>query len=78
LLPVTDDLLGVDHDQVIAGIDVRGVNRLVLAAQTARELGAQAAQGLALGIDDVPVALDGLVLGSKSLHGNSVLGTWSG
>src|SRR5690606_11492814 len=43
-------------------------DRLVLAAQAARELGAQAAQRLAGGVDAVPVALDGLVLGGESLH----------
>jgi hypothetical protein len=29
-------LLGVDHDDVVAGVDVRGVDGLVLAAQAAR------------------------------------------
>src|SRR5690606_16834696 len=62
------DLLGVDHDDVVAGVDVRGVDRLVLAAQAARELGAQAAPRLAGGVDDVPVALDGLGPGGESLH----------
>jgi hypothetical protein len=61
-------LFGVDHDQVVAGVDVRGVDGLVLATQAAGELGSQAAQGLALGIDHVPVTLDGLVLGAESLH----------
>src|SRR3546814_8399969 len=59
------DLLGVDHDDVVAGVDVRGVDRLVLAAQAMREFGAEAAEGLAGGVDDVPVALDGLVLGGE-------------
>ena len=59
------DLLGVDHHQVIAGINVRGVNRLVLAAQTAGQLGGQTAQRLAGCVDEVPVTLDGLGLGVK-------------
>src|SRR5690606_11145459 len=62
------DLLGVDHDEVIAGIDVRGVDGLVLAAEATRDLGAQATEGLAGGVDHVPVALDGLVLGGKGFH----------
>src|SRR3546814_4033688 len=64
------DLLGVDHDDVVAGVDVRGVDRLVLAAQAVREFGAEAAEGLAGGVDDVPVALDGLVLGGEGFHGD--------
>src|SRR5690606_33254533 len=73
------DLLGVDHDDVVAGVDVRGVDRLVLAAQAVREFGAEAAEGLAGGVDDVPVALDGLVLGGEGFHGDfDALGRWSG
>jgi hypothetical protein len=62
------DLLGVDHDDVVAGVHVRGVDRLVLAAQARGDLRAQAAQGLAAGVDEVPVALDGLILGAEGLH----------
>ena len=62
------DLLGIDHDQVVTCIDVRGVDRLVLAAEAAGELGAQAAERLAGRVDNVPVTLDGLVLGGESLH----------
>src|SRR5690606_28409914 len=65
------DLLRVDHDDVIAGIHVRGVDGLVLAAEAAGELGGESSEGLALGIDEVPVPLDGLVLGAESLHGGS-------
>src|SRR5690606_30831333 len=46
--------------------------------EAACKLGGEAAQGLALGIDDVPVSLDGLVLGAESLHGGSAMGTLSG
>src|SRR3546814_14031316 len=73
------DLLGVDHDDVVAGVDVRGVDRLVLAAQAMREFGAEAAEGLAGGVDDVPVALDGLGLGGEGFPGRfDVLGGLSG
>src|SRR5690606_13385768 len=72
------DLLGVDHDDVIAGVDVRGVDGLVLAAEATRDLGAQAAEGLAGGIDHVPVALAGLVLGGEGLHRGALRGDWSG
>src|SRR5690606_27551730 len=78
LLAGHGDLLGIDHDEVIAGVDVGGEHGLVLAAEAACQLGGEAAQGLALGIDDVPVSLDGLVLGAESLHGGSAMGTLSG
>src|SRR5690606_8711786 len=67
------DLLRVDHDEVVAGVDVRGVAGLVLAAQAAGEFGGEASGGLAIGIDEVPVPLDGLVLGAESLHGGVVV-----
>ncbi len=53
---------------------MRGEYGLVLAAQAIGQCCGQAAKGLALGINDVPVALDGLVLGNESLHGNSIYG----
>src|SRR5690606_36116166 len=68
------DLLGVDHDDVVAGVDVRGVDGLVLAPEATRELAAEAAQGLAGGVDHVPVALDGLVLGGEGLHRGALEG----
>ena len=51
------DLLGVDDDDEVAGVDVRRVGRLALAAQRVGDLGRQAAEGLALGVDEQPVAL---------------------
>jgi hypothetical protein len=54
------DLLRVDHDDEVARVDVRGVGRLALAAQRVGDLGRQAPEGLALGVDDEPVALAGL------------------
>ena len=61
-------LLGIDNDDVIASIDVRGVFRLVLATQAASDFGCQTTQGLAGSVDDEPVALDGFRFSSKSLH----------
>jgi hypothetical protein len=54
------DLLRVDHDDEVARVHVRGVLRLALAAQGVGDLGRQAAEGLALGVDDEPGALAGL------------------
>src|SRR5690554_6426029 len=65
-------LLGVDHDDVVAGVHVRGVDGLVLATQAAGDLAAETAERLAGGVDHVPVTLYGLGLGAESLHeGNS-------
>ncbi len=61
-------LLGIDHDDVVAGINVRSVFRLVLATQAASDFGCQTTQGLAGSVDDKPVALDGFRFSSKSLH----------
>src|SRR5262245_4798294 len=57
------DLLRVDDDDEVAGVDVRRVLGLTLAAQRIGDLGRQPAQGLALGVDDVPVSLAVLCVG---------------
>ena len=62
------DLVGVDHDDVVAGVEVGGEGRLVLAAQDAGHLGGQAAEHQALGVDDVPVAGDLAGLGAVGAH----------
>ena len=51
------DLLGVDDDDEVAGVHVRRVGRLALAAQRVGDLGGEAPEGLALGVDEQPVAL---------------------
>ena len=52
------DLVGVDDDDVVAGVDVRREDRLVLAAEDAGDLGGETAEDHALGVDDVPLAGD--------------------
>src|SRR5690606_17897586 len=61
-------LLGVDHDDVVAGIDVRSVLGLVLATQTTRDFSGQTTQGLTGSVDDKPVALNGFRFRSISFH----------
>jgi len=53
-----DDLGRVDDDDVVAGVEVRGEDRLVLAAQEASDLGGETPEDHALGVDDMPVADD--------------------
>src|SRR5262245_29937770 len=62
------DLLGVDDDDEVTGVDVRRVLRLALSPQGVRDARGKATQGLAVGIDDVPALLDLLRLGGVSLH----------
>lgn len=57
------NLFCVDHDHKIACIDMRGVLRLVLAAQQRCNLGADAPQGLVCGINQVPLADHGFGFG---------------
>ncbi|KAF5300054.1 hypothetical protein FQR65_LT19408 [Abscondita terminalis] len=62
------NLFGVDDHQVITGVNVGGINGLVLATQAAGQFGGQAAQRFAGGVYEIPVALDGLGLGGEGLH----------
>src|SRR5438552_6357312 len=62
------DLLGVDDDDEVPGVHVRRVLRLQLAAERVRDLGREAAERLALGVDEVPLARDFSRLGAVGLH----------
>ena len=63
-----DNLIGIDDHDEIAGINVAGENRLVLAAEEACCLYSDLAEDLALGVDHIPLALDFVRLGGKRLH----------
>src|SRR5258707_13473369 len=52
------DLFGIDDDDVIAHIDVRGVENVELAGEDRSGLGGEPAQRLAAGVEDEPLALD--------------------
>lgn len=49
------DFGSIDDDDVVTGIDVRGVGGLVLAHQDDSDLGSQTAKRDVRGIDDVPI-----------------------
>src|SRR5690606_41314434 len=68
LLARDRDLLGVDHDDVVAGVPVGGLDGLVLGAQAARELGTHAAPRAAGCLHDLPAALAGLGLCGESTY----------
>ncbi len=63
-----DNLVSIDHDDKIAGVNVGGENRLVLAAEEACSLNSDLAEDLALGVDHIPLALDFMRLGGKRIH----------
>jgi hypothetical protein len=63
-------LLYVDHDDVVAGIDVGGEFGLVLAAQAPRDFRREPPQDLVRGVHDVPVTTDLFRLGREGLHGD--------
>ncbi len=62
-----DDLLHVDDDDEIAGIDVRGIRGPVLAHEDHGDVACQPADHLVGGIDQPPIALDFARLGHVRL-----------
>ncbi len=66
------DLPGIEHDDVVAHVHMRAVAWLVLALEAVGDLGREPSQGLAVGIDDEPVAAHVSRIGEYSLHGFSV------
>ena len=51
LVACKTNFLGIDDDDVITGVDVRSKDRLVLAAQTARDFRGETAENNAFGVD---------------------------
>lgn len=62
------NLICIDDDDKVTGINVGGENWLVLAAEEACSLNSDLAEDLALGVDHIPLALDFVRLGGKRLH----------
>ena len=71
LLAGQNSLVGVDDDDVVTAVNVGSEIDLVLAAQDVGSDHSGAAQGLAGCIDDVPLALQGLLLQQSSGHDTS-------
>src|ERR1700738_1408984 len=63
-----DDFLGIDDDDVVAHINVGGVERVGLAGEDGGGGGGEAAEGLAGGVDDKPLALDVFAARNRSRH----------
>ena len=69
LLAGQNGLLGVDDDDEIAAVSVRGVLGLMLAAQQSGSGGSGLTEGLASRVQNVPLADDVALVGHKSGHG---------
>ena len=64
---------------MVAGVDMGGEGRLVLAPEDAGDLGGQAAEDQAVGVDDVPGTVDVGGLGRERAHEKSLFGErWAG
>ena len=57
LVSLEHDLLGVDHDDVVTAVHVRGVARLVLATEDKSDPGSKTAECQICSIDDEPLFL---------------------
>jgi hypothetical protein len=68
LLTGQNDLLGIDHDDVITCVEKRRVCRLGLARQDVRDLSGKAAEDLTVRVDDVPARLDIALLWKIRTH----------
>ena len=68
-------LVGIDHDDEVAGIDVGRENRLFLAAQKLGRFDCDTAENLILGVDQPPAAVYFIGFGGKSLHQQFEKGT---
>src|SRR5262249_30662539 len=66
------DFFRVDDDDIVAVIDMRGVGRLVLAAQPHRHQACEAADHETRGVDDDPFLLDVGGPGRKGFHYTAV------
>ncbi len=62
--------LRIDHNNIVASINMRSVLRLVLAAQTSGNLSGHTAQSFTFCINNKPVAFDSFRLSYVSFHLN--------
>ena len=63
-----DGFFGVDNDNMVTGIDVVGIDRLVLAAQENGGLFGHTSNDLVVGIKNIPFTFDLFGFGTESFH----------
>src|SRR5208282_2854981 len=62
------DLFDIGHDNEIPGVDMRRIDRLMLAPQAVRDGAGKTSEHLIARVDDVPIALHILRFGGIGLH----------
>ena len=62
------NFFGIDYNNVVAGVHVGSKYRLMLAAQTKRDLGSQSSEGLVGRVNYIPVALYSLGFCGNCFH----------
>ena len=62
------NLLGINNDHEIAGIEVWGIDGFISSAQDIRDLGGKTAQDSAIGINDMPLAFIYIDLRQMRFH----------
>jgi hypothetical protein len=71
LVPRDANLVRVEDDHEVAGVDVGGIRRLVLALDDVGDAGRESAEHLVGGVDHVPVGLYFARLGHIGAHVSS-------
>ena len=66
-IPGEADLIGIDDDDKVSSVHVRGVFRMMLAAEDRGYFGAEAAQNGSISVDDEPTPVDFLFLDRPGL-----------
>src|SRR6266568_5921490 len=74
-LPGDADLVGINDDDEVTGIDVRSENSLLFSAQKPGRLDRDPTEHLIFGIDQPPFAIHFIGFGGKRLHRRSEKGT---
>ena len=68
LLAGKDGFFGVDHNHVIAGIDMIRIDSFVFSAKQYSGFFSHATHDLIVGVDNIPLAFNELGLGTKGFH----------
>ena len=73
LLAGQHNFIRIEDDHIVAGVNMRGIDRLVLSAQDRGNLAGQTAQHNAFRVHDVPLALHVRGFGHVGIQGNFLL-----
>ena len=68
LLAAHRNLVCIDDNDIVAAVNMRGENRLVLASQHCSNLRSETSEGGSIRIDHIPFSLNGIRIRHKTLH----------